>query len=82
MKPDCVLRGSPEIRAKPPKRRAPLQYGEKVAQEAGKRRVEDAAISKAAANGMTTGEGIKPPPRLPSRYAIVHYSQTAVGTPG
>jgi len=82
MKLDCVPRGSPEIRAKPPKRRPPLQYGEKVAQEAGKQRVEDAATSKAAAIGMTKEEGIKPSPRLPSRYAIVQYSQTAVGTPG
>jgi hypothetical protein len=81
MKLDCVPRGSPEIRAKPPKRRPPLQYDEK-AQEAGKQRVEEAATSNAAAIGMTKEEGIKPSPRLPSRYAIVQYSQTAVGTPG
>jgi hypothetical protein len=81
MKPDCVLRGSPGIKAKPPKRRPPLQYDEK-AQEAGKQRVEEAAISKAAANGTTQEKGIKPSPRLPSRYPIVQYSQTAVGTPG
>src|SRR4029078_608950 len=72
MKLDCVLRGSPGIRAKPPKRRPPLQYDEKL-QEAGKQRVEEAAISKAAANGMTQEEGIKPSPRLPSRYPIVQY---------